>query len=174
MYPEEACDKDVKRVMVVFGTRPEAIKLAPVIKELKKKRHLLVPIICTTGQHREILDQVLTLFEIEPDYNLDVMVHNQDLFSTTSLALEKLKVVLQEASPDLVIVQGDTLTTFVASLAAYYKKILIAHVEAGLRTDDKYNPFPEEIYRSLVARLADFHFAPTFKAKENLIKRGHP
>jgi len=148
------------KVLTVFGTRPEAIKLAPVIKELEKHPEFDSRV-CVTAQHREMLDQVLALFHIEPDWDLDLMRKDQTLFDITADALRALEPVLKEEKPDIVLVQGDTSTAFVASLAAYYLKVKIGHVEAGLRTDDKYSPFPEEINRRLVDVLSDFYFAPT-------------
>ena len=160
------------KVLIVFGTRPEAIKLAPVILKLKNQNSKFITKICVTAQHREMLDQVLNLFEIEPDYDLNIMKNNQSLFAVTADGLRKLEKVLKKEKPDIILVQGDTTTTFVATLAAYYLKIKIGHIEAGLRTNDKFNPFPEEINRKLTDCLADLYFAPTLKAKENLIKEG--
>jgi UDP-N-acetylglucosamine 2-epimerase (non-hydrolysing) len=160
----------VKKIMVIFGTRPEAIKLAPVIRELKTCGSECKTLICITAQHREMLDQVLRLFEITPDYDLDIMHYNQDLFDVTIKSLDGLKRILEVSQPNLVVVQGDTTTTFAASLAAYYCKIPIAHVEAGLRTHNKYQPFPEEKNRHLTTVLADYHFAPTEWAKSNLLR----
>lgn len=160
------------KVLIVFGTRPEAIKLAPVILKLKNQNSKFITKICVTAQHREMLDQVLNLFEIEPDYDLNIMKNNQSLFAVTADGLRKLEKVLKKEKPDIILVQGDTTTTFVATLAAYYLKIKIGHIEAGLRTNDKFNPFPEEINRRLTDCLADLYFAPTPKAKENLIKEG--
>jgi UDP-N-acetylglucosamine 2-epimerase (non-hydrolysing) len=162
----------MKKILVIFGTRPEAIKLAPIVNELKKRPTDFELIVCVTGQHREMLDQVLNLFEIEPDYDLNVMSENQDLFDVTGKILLGLKEVFVKEQPDLVLVQGDTTTAFVGSLAAFYFKVSIGHVEAGLRTYNKYHPFPEEKNRHMVAVLADYHFAPTDWAKENLINEG--
>lgn len=161
------------KVLTVFGTRPEAIKLAPVIKELHKSP-LIESRVCVTAQHREMLDQVLEVFRIVPDCDLNIMHKDQSLFDITARALQSLEVVLKEERPDIVLVQGDTTTAFAASLAAYYLKIKIGHVEAGLRTADKFNPFPEEINRRLADVLADLWFAPTEKAKENLLQEGFP
>jgi len=161
------------KILTIFGTRPEAIKLAPVIKELQKSP-LVESRVCVTAQHREMLDQVLQLFGIECDWDLDLMRKDQSLFDITSHALRLLEDVLKEEGPDIVLVQGDTTTAFVASLAAYYLKIKIGHVEAGLRTADKFNPFPEEINRRLVDVLSDLWFAPTQKAKANLLREGFP
>lgn len=164
----------MKKILIVFGTRPEAIKLAPVIQKLKAEGSKLKAVVCVTAQHRQMLDQVLRLFEIVPDYDLDIMSPNQDLFDITNRSLGGLKGVLQKERPDLILVQGDTTTTFVASLAAFYFKIPIGHVEAGLRTYDKYQPFPEEKNRHMTTVLADYHFAPTERAKDNLIKENIP
>ena len=161
------------KVLTIFGTRPEAIKLAPVIKELEKNPEI-VSRICVTAQHRQMLDQVLQLFEINPDFDLDLMREDQSLFDITASILQNLEEVLKEERPDIVLVHGDTTTAFVASLAAYYFKIKIGHVEAGLRTYDKYNPFPEEINRRLVDVLCDLWFAPTKNAKQNLLREGAP
>jgi len=156
------------KVMVVFGTRPEAIKMAPVIKELKKVKDINT-IVCVTAQHREMLDQVLTLFKIKPDYDLDLMKEKQDLFTITAGVLGGMKTILEKEQPDLVLVHGDTTTTFAAALAAFYLRIPVGHVEAGLRTRNKYSPFPEEINRTLTGRLAELHFAPTDTSRENLL-----
>lgn len=156
------------RVMSVFGTRPEAVKMAPLVKELEK--HLEIEsIVCVTAQHREMLDQVLELFEIKPDYDLDIMKDRQTLTGITTRVLEGMEKVLDEAKPDIVLVHGDTTTSFVAALAAFYKQIKVGHVEAGLRTFNKYEPFPEEMNRKLTGSLADLHFSPTPLAKENLL-----
>lgn len=160
-----------KRILFVFGTRPEAIKLAPVIKEIEKFPELK-GIVCITAQHRKMLDQVLKTFEIVPHYDLNIMVEGQNLFDIAIKSLDGLKDVLAHVKPDLVLVQGDTTTAFIASLAAYYLKIPIGHIEAGLRTYNKYSPFPEEINRRLLSVLADYHFAPTSWAKSNLLKEG--
>ncbi|MGI6434115.1 MAG: non-hydrolyzing UDP-N-acetylglucosamine 2-epimerase [Syntrophomonadaceae bacterium] len=154
--------------MVIFGTRPEAIKMAPVVKELQKVEDIHT-VVTVTAQHREMLDQVLDLFDIHPDYDLNLMETRQDLFSVTSGALTGLKEVLEKEHPDLVIVHGDTTTTLAASLAAFYMRIPVAHVEAGLRTRNKYSPFPEEMNRTLTGRLAELHFAPTDTSRENLL-----
>ena len=161
------------KVLTVFGTRPEAIKLAPVIKELEKHPEFESRV-CVTAQHREMLDQVLELFEIKPDWDLNLMRKGQSLFDITADGLRALEPVLKEEKPDVVLVHGDTTTTFVASLAAYYLKIKIGHVEAGLRTYDKYNPFPEEMNRRLADTLCDLYFAPTELAKQNLLREGVP
>ncbi|GIW21793.1 MAG: UDP-N-acetylglucosamine 2-epimerase [Candidatus Sericytochromatia bacterium] len=158
------------KVMTIFGTRPEAVKLAPIIKKLEKEKDYFNSRICVTAQHREMLDQVLELFNIKPDYDLNIMKPNQNLFELTSNVLIELKPILEKENPDLILVQGDTTTVFVASLAAFYLKIKIGHVEAGLRTFNKYSPFPEEINRKLTTSLADYHFTPTKTSKENLLK----
>ena len=155
-----------KKVLVVFGTRPEAIKMAPVIKELITQMEVLV---CVTAQHRELLDQVLDLFEISPDFDLNVMKPEQDLFDITSSVLLGMKEILLRVSPDLVLVHGDTTTAMTTSIAAFYLQIPIGHVEAGLRTHNVLSPFPEEFNRQLISRLAKYHFAPTQKAKQNLL-----
>lgn len=156
------------KVMAIFGTRPEAIKMAPVIKELGKVKDIKT-VVTVTAQHREMLDQVLDLFRIDPDYDLDLMKEEQDLFSLTSEILNGLKDILVKEKPDLVLVHGDTTTTFAASLAAFYQRIPVGHVEAGLRTGNKYSPFPEEMNRVLTAKLVELHFSPTDTAKENLL-----
>lgn len=160
----------VKKILVVFGTRPEAIKMAPVIAEMKRAE--LDVKVCVTAQHRQMLDQVLSLFGITPDFDLDLMRENQDLSDITQSCLTGLKKVLDVSTPDWVLVHGDTTTAFAASLAAYYKKIPVGHVEAGLRTGNIYSPWPEEMNRRLVAALATAHFAPTEKAKQNLLHEG--
>ena len=157
-----------KKVLFIFGTRPEAIKLAPVISCFKKELYFETRV-CITAQHREMLDQVLDFFEITPDYDLNLMKKDQDLFSLTARALEALKEPLADFSPDLVFVHGDTTTTMVASLAAFYARAKVGHIEAGLRTFNKQSPFPEEINRQVTGRIADFHFAPTEKSRANLI-----
>lgn len=157
------------KVLVVFGTRPEAIKMAPVIRELKQVKDIETQVL-VTAQHREMLDQVLHLFAIEPDHDLDLMREGQDLYSITTGVLNGVREVLEKERPELVVVHGDTTTTFAASLAAFYQRIPVAHVEAGLRTYNKYSPFPEEINRSLTARLADLHFAPTDLNRDNLLR----
>jgi len=159
------------RILFVFGTRPEAIKMAPVIKEFQKEEHFIVKV-CVTAQHREMLDQVLEFFNIKPDYDLNIMKNDQSLFELTFDILKGLEKILDEYKPDLIFVQGDTTTAFVGALAGFYKKIKIAHIEAGLRSHNKYSPFPEEINRVLIGHLADYHFVPTERAKHNLIKEG--
>ena len=161
----------MKKIMIVFGTRPEAIKMCPLVKELKKYQEFQV-VCCVTGQHRQMLDQVLAAFGVVPDYNLAIMKERQTLFDVTENVLKGMESVLQTELPDIVLVHGDTTTTFAASLAAYYLKIPVGHVEAGLRTYQLYSPFPEEFNRQGVGILAAFHFAPTQSAKENLLKEG--
>ena len=160
------------RVMFVFGTRPEAIKMAPVVKAFQAAGPAIETRVCVTAQHREMLDQVLQLFEIVPDYDLNIMKPGQDLFDITCNILTGLKPVLASEQPDLVLVHGDTTTTLAASLAAYYSRIAVAHVEAGLRTGNKHAPFPEEINRKLTGAVADLHFAPTEAARANLLREG--
>ncbi len=162
----------MKKILVTFGTRPEAIKLAPVIRQLKIRSSRFRTVICVTAQHREMLDQVIDLFDIRPDYDLGIMSDGQDLFYITTGILTSLKGVLEKERPDLIMVQGDTTTSFAASLAAFYLKIPIAHVEAGLRTYDKHSPFPEEKNRHLTGVLADYHFASTEWARGNLLREG--
>ena len=162
-------DRKIK-VMTVFGTRPEAIKMAPVVNELKKNETDIETIVTVTAQHREMLDQVLDVFNITPDYDLNIMKKQQSLKDITIQALDGLDNVLKEVQPDIVLVHGDTSTTFVASLAAFYNQITVGHVEAGLRTWNKFSPFPEEMNRQLTGVIADLHFAPTRKAMENLLQ----
>lgn len=159
-----------RKVMTIFGTRPEAIKMAPLVLELQKQSEWIEPIVTVTAQHRQMLDQVLDMFGIRPDYDLNVMRERQTLAGITIRALEGIDNVMRKVKPDLVLVHGDTTTTFVASLAAFYNQIAIGHVEAGLRTWNKYSPFPEEMNRQLTGVLADLHFAPTQKAYDNLIR----
>lgn len=158
----------MKKILFVFGTRPEAIKMAPIIQETKKHESKFEVKICLTGQHKEMLQQVMEFFQLKEDYNLHLMKPNQTLFDITADALRSLEKILNDFYPDLVIVQGDTTTAFVSALAAFYKQIKIVHIEAGLRSFDKYSPFPEEINRKISSILTDFHFAPTLKAKQNL------
>ena len=160
-----------KKIMTIFGTRPEAIKMAPLVKALQAEDKFQC-VVTVTAQHREMLDQVLELFAIKPDYDLDIMQANQTLFDVTGKALTGLKSVLEQEKPDLVLVHGDTTTTFVASLAAFYLQIPVGHVEAGLRTGNKLSPFPEEMNRKLTGAIADLHFAPTTTSRENLLKEG--
>lgn len=158
------------KTAVVFGTRPEAIKMAPIVKELERRR--MSNVVIVTAQHREMLDQELGVFDITPHYDLDLMRHDQDLFYLTGSVLNEIKKVLIKEKPDILLAQGDTTTTFAASLAAFYLKIPVGHVEAGLRTWNRMNPYPEEINRQMTTRLAQFHFAPTKWAKDNLLKEG--
>ena len=162
----------MKKILIVFGTRPEAIKMAPVIKELRNFRNKFDVKVCVTAQHREMLDQVLRLFNIKPDFDLNLMKKDQDLYGLTSLALIGIKKIIRLLKPDLVLVHGDTTTTFAASLASYYQRIPVGHIEAGLRTYDKYAPWPEEINRQITDRISTFHFAPTRQSRENLLKEG--
>lgn len=164
----------MKRIMVVFGTRPEAIKMAPVIKEFKRYAEEFEPIVCVTAQHRQMLDQVLSLFEIKPDVDLNLMKENQTLEFLTANTIQQITRVIIDLKPDLVLVQGDTTTAMVTALAAFYQKIPVGHIEAGLRTQDRYNPFPEEINRHLISILATYHFAPTQRAQEALLREGIP
>ena len=158
----------MKKVLIVFGTRPEAIKMAPVVKAFKDCNNFESKV-CVTAQHREMLDQVLEFFNIIPDYDLDLMKPNQNLYNLTGEIINNLKLVLEEFAPDFVFVHGDTTTTMAASIAAFYYGAKVCHVEAGLRTFNKYAPFPEEINRSITGRIADFHFAPTDQSKQNLL-----
>jgi UDP-N-acetylglucosamine 2-epimerase (non-hydrolysing) len=161
----------MKKILIVFGTRPEAIKMAPLVKKFQEDGSFNVKI-CVTAQHREMLDQVLDLFNITPDYDLDIMKPGQDLYDITSSILLKIKPVLEQFEPDLILVHGDTATTFSTSLAAYYQKIKIGHIEAGLRTNNLYSPWPEEGNRKLTSALTDYHFSPTEESKKNLINEG--
>ena len=162
------------KVMVVFGTRPEAIKMAPLVLELQKHSDSIETITVVTAQHRQMLDQVLETFGIEPHYDLDIMGKNQSLLDITGKILEKFDPVVKQELPDIILVHGDTTTTFAASLVAFYNQVRIGHVEAGLRTFDKYSPFPEEMNRQMTDSLADLYFAPTSESKENLLKENHP
>lgn len=157
------------KVMSIFGTRPEAIKMAPLVKELEKRKNI-ESIVCVTAQHREMLDQVLETFDIKPDYDLNIMKQGQTLGDVTTRALTGLEEVIKESRPDIVLVHGDTTTTFAGALAAFYNQVAIGHVEAGLRTDNKYSPYPEEMNRQMVDRLSDMYFAPTEISKNNLLK----
>lgn len=162
------------KVMVVFGTRPEAIKMAPLVLELQKYSDSIETITVVTAQHRQMLDQVLETFSIKPHYDLDIMGQNQSLLDITGKILEKFDPVVKQELPDIILVHGDTTTTFAASLVAFYNQVRIGHVEAGLRTFDKYSPFPEEMNRQMTDNLADLYFAPTSESKENLLKENHP
>lgn len=161
----------MKKILIIFGTRPEAIKLASIILALQKETSMTTKI-CITAQHRSMLDEVLQTFDIKADYDLDIMEKSQDLFSISANVLSKLKQVIKDFEPHLVLVHGDTTTTFIGALSSFYLKIPICHIEAGLRTYDKYNPFPEEINRELTTKLATYHFAPTKLAAKNLLKDG--
>ncbi len=162
----------MKKVLIVFGTRPEAIKIAPVVKAFQEENRAFDTRVCVTAQHREMLDQVLGFFKIVPDYDLDLMRPNQNLFSLTGDIINGLKPILEEYKPDIVLVHGDTTTSTSAALAAFYSGAKVGHVEAGLRTYNKQAPFPEELNRQLTGRIADFHFAPTEKSKDNLLSEG--
>ena len=157
------------KVMSIFGTRPEAIKMAPLVKELERRKEI-ESIVCVTAQHREMLDQVLNTFDIKPDYDLNIMKQGQSLADVTTRALVGLEEVIKDVKPDIVLVHGDTTTTFAGALAAFYNQVAIGHVEAGLRTYDKYSPYPEEMNRQMVDRLSDMYFAPTEISKDNLLK----
>lgn len=162
----------MKKVMLVFGTRPEAIKMCPLVNELKKNNDKFESIVCVTGQHRQMLDQVLEAFNVIPDYDLSIMKDKQTLFDVTTNILNTIKEVLQQVKPDIVLVHGDTSTTFVTALACFYLQIPIGHVEAGLRTYNIYSPFPEEFNRQAVGIISSFNFAPTEKSKQNLLNEG--
>ena len=162
----------MKKVMLVFGTRPEAIKMAPLVKEFQKDLVAFQTIVCVTGQHREMLDQVLHLFNITPDYDLNIMKSGQDLYDVTSRVLIGMRKVLKEVLPDIVLVHGDTTTSTAAALAAFYQQIPVGHVEAGLRTFNIYSPWPEEMNRQITGRIATYHFSPTQLSRENLLKEG--
>ena len=161
------------KVMSVFGTRPEAIKMAPLVKELEKRNNM-ESVVCVTAQHRQMLDQVLEAFRIRPDYDLNIMKHGQTLSDITTAALQGMEGVIRETKPDIVLVHGDTTTAFAAALAAFYQQVPIGHVEAGLRTYDKYSPFPEEMNRQMVDRMADLFFAPTEMSRKNLLQENIP
>lgn len=162
----------MKTIMLVFGTRPEAIKMAPLVAEFRKHRDRFRTLVCVTGQHRQMLDQVLHLFDLHPDFDLDIMKQGQDLYDVTARVLTGMREVLDEARPDVVLVHGDTTTSTAAALAAFYRRIPVGHVEAGLRTGDVYNPWPEEMNRRITGRIASYHFAPTPLARENLLAEG--
>lgn len=159
------------KVMTIFGTRPEAIKMAPLVKELESREEI-ESIVCVTAQHRQMLDQVLKVFNIKPDYDLNIMKKGQTLVDITTKALESIDRVIKEVKPHIVLVHGDTTTTLAGSIAAFYNKVKVGHVEAGLRTYDKYSPYPEEVNRQITGIISDIHFAPTEVAKQNLIKEG--
>jgi len=162
------------KVMTIFGTRPEAIKMAPLVLELQKHEEEIESIVTVTAQHRQMLDQVLEIFEIKPDYDLNIMKERQTLMDVTRRGLEGLDSVMQEVKPDIVLIHGDTTTTFVAGLAAFYNQIAIGHVEAGLRTWNKLSPFPEEMNRQLTGVMADLHFSPTEQSAKNLLSENNP
>ena len=162
----------MKKIMLVFGTRPEAIKMAPLVKEFQKHPECFETIVCVTGQHREMLDQVLHIFEIKPDYDLNIMKQGQDLYDVTARVLIGMRDVLKEAQPDVVLVHGDTTTSTAAALAAFYQQIPVGHVEAGLRTHNIYSPWPEEMNRQITGRIATYHFAPTPLSRQNLLAEG--
>ena len=161
-----------RKVLLVFGTRPEAIKMAPLVKEFEKHPYQFETLVCVTGQHREMLDQVLLLFEIKPQYDLNIMKAGQDLYDITSRVLLGMRDALKEAQPDLVLVHGDTSTSTTAAMAAFYQQIPVGHIEAGLRTHNIYSPWPEEMNRQLTGRLATYHFSPTSLSKQNLLNEG--
>ena len=165
-------NREMKKIMLVFGTRPEAIKMAPLVKEFQKFPNQFETIVCVTGQHREMLDQVLNLFKIKPEYDLNIMQHGQDLYEITSRVLIGMRDILKEAAPDVVLVHGDTSTSTATALAAFYQQVPVGHVEAGLRTHNIYSPWPEEINRQLTGRLASHHFSPTVLSKQNLLREG--
>ena len=162
----------MKKILLVFGTRPEAIKMAPLVKLIQQNSKEFIPIVCVTGQHRELLDQVLDIFEIEPDFDLNIMKSGQDLYDITSRVLIGMRSVLNDIKPDIVLVHGDTTTSTATALAAFYQQIPVGHVEAGLRTHDIYSPWPEEMNRQITSRIATYHFAPTPKSKQNLLNEG--
>ena len=164
--------REKKKILIIFGTRPEAVKLAPIIKKIEEHSGRFRSVVCVTAQHRQMLDQVLDLFKIVPAYDLHIMRPDQTLFDVTCNSLIGISGVLEKERPDLALVQGDTTTTFVAALSAFYLRIPVGHVEAGLRSFDKFRPFPEEVNRSLTSHISDLHFAPTVAAKENLLKEG--
>lgn len=172
IFAEYLRSKRMKKIMLVFGTRPEAIKMAPLVKEFQKYPDKFETIVCVTGQHRQMLDQVLQLFEIVPDYDLDIMKPGQDLYDITSRILCGLRNVFEQIVPDIVLVHGDTTTSMSAALAAFYKQIPVGHVEAGLRTHNMYSPWPEEINRQITSRIAVYNFAPTKLSSDNLKKEG--
>ena len=162
----------MKKIMLVFGTRPEAIKMAPLVKEFQKYPESFQTLVCVTGQHREMLDQVLRIFDIVPDFDLDIMKHGQDLYDVTSRVLLGMRDVLTAARPDVVLVHGDTTTSTAAALAAFYQQIPVGHVEAGLRTHNVFSPWPEEMNRQITTRIASYHFAPTPLSRKNLLQEG--
>lgn len=171
VHSEDGGEKQMKKVMLVFGTRPEAIKMCPLVNELKTRKQLET-VVCVTGQHRQMLDQVLEAFQVEPDYDLSIMKDRQTLFDVTTNILNKIKEVLEKEKPNVVLVHGDTSTTFVTALACFYLQIPVGHVEAGLRTYNIYSPYPEEFNRQAVSIISQFNFAPTELSKNNLLKEG--
>lgn len=171
VHSEDVGEKQMKKVMLVFGTRPEAIKMCPLVNELKTRKQLET-VVCVTGQHRQMLDQVLEAFQVEPDYDLSIMKARQTLFDVTTNILNKIKEVLEKEKPNVVLVHGDTSTTFVTALACFYLQIPVGHVEAGLRTYNIYSPYPEEFNRQAVSIISQFNFAPTELSKNNLLKEG--
>ncbi len=171
VHSEDVGEKQMKKVMLVFGTRPEAIKMCPLVNELKTRKQLET-VVCVTGQHRQMLDQVLEAFQVEPDYDLSIMKDRQTLFDVTTNILNKIKEVLEKEKPNVVLVHGDTSTTFVTALACFYLQIPVGHVEAGLRTYNIYSPYPEEFNRQAVSIISQFNFAPTELSKNNLLKEG--
>ena len=168
---KECGDDNMKKIMLVFGTRPEAIKMCPLVNELKKRKSIET-VVCVTGQHRQMLDQVLEAFSVVPDYDLSIMKDKQTLFDVTVNILERIKTVLEEVKPDVVLVHGDTSTTFVTALACFYLQIPVGHVEAGLRTYNIYSPYPEEFNRQAVSIISQYNFAPTELSRQNLLKEG--
>ncbi|MBQ5573736.1 MAG: UDP-N-acetylglucosamine 2-epimerase (non-hydrolyzing), partial [Bacteroidaceae bacterium] len=164
----------MKSIMLVFGTRPEAIKMAPLVKALQKENNKFRTLVCVTGQHREMLDQVLQLFEITPDFDLNIMHKGQNLYDVTSKVLIGMGNVLKTEKPDIVLVHGDTTTSMAAALASFYEQIPVGHIEAGLRTNDIYSPWPEEINRQITGRISTYNFAPTQFGRNNLIKENVP
>lgn len=168
---KEYGDDKMKKIMLVFGTRPEAIKMCPLVNEMKKRKNIET-VVCVTGQHRQMLDQVLEAFSVVPDYDLSIMKDKQTLFDVTVNILERIKTVLEEVKPDVVLVHGDTSTTFVTALACFYLQIPVGHVEAGLRTYNIYSPYPEEFNRQAVSIISQYNFAPTELSKQNLLKEG--
>ena len=162
----------MKKIMLVFGTRPEAIKMAPLVKEFQKRPEKFKTIVCVTGQHREMLDQVLRIFDIIPNYDLNIMKQGQDLYDVTARVLTGMRDVLKEAQPDVVLVHGDTTTSTASALAAFYQQIPVGHVEAGLRTHNIYSPWPEEMNRLITGRIATYHFSPTPLSRQNLLDEG--
>ena len=164
----------MKKVMLVFGTRPEAIKMCPLVKEFQKYPTEFETIVCVTGQHREMLDQVLNIFDVTPDYDLNIMKQGQDLYDVTARVLVGMRDILKEVHPDIVLVHGDTTTSTASALAAFYQQIPVGHVEAGLRTDNKYSPFPEEMNRQMIDCMTDLFFAPTELSRQNLLRQNIP